>query len=109
MENTRIVENFILSLPVKPLCYHLSGSRARGTNRPDSDWDIAVLYERDDDVPMGWIMEHMDDDGLFAGKVDFHYFAKDWAVFKVHPELLKELFPCQAQRCPNSEDTLEDS
>ena len=88
-----IVENFILNLPVKPLCYHLCGSRAKGTNRLDSDWDVTALYERDSDIPMEWIIENMDDEtGLFPGKVDFHYFAKDWMIFQVHPELLEELF-----------------
>lgn len=93
------VTEFINKLPKVPICYYLCGSRARGTNRPDSDWDVTALYEKDSDIPIKWIVENMDGEtGLFFGKFDFHYFAKDWLVFRVHPALLNELFPKGEQR-----------
>jgi predicted nucleotidyltransferase len=32
---------------VRPLRFYLFGSRARGDHRPDSDWDICVVLDRD--------------------------------------------------------------
>ena len=49
-QNTNIVEQIrTLGKKVLPEGSHLLlyGSRARGDNRPDSDWDLLVLVEQD--------------------------------------------------------------
>jgi len=91
-ERIKTAQAFIQSLSSKPPLWQISGSTARGDFRPDSDIDILALYEHETDIPEEEILAKRDpENGLIESKIDFHYFAEDWLVFKKDPSLLKQL------------------
>ena len=86
----KAAREFIESLSCRPLKWKISGSTARGDFRPDSDIDVDGLYEHDDDIHYEEMNARRDPDrGLIDGYIDYHYFAKDWKVYKYDPELLR--------------------
>lgn len=89
-ERCQAAEEFINSLSKKPVLWKISGSTEQGNFRENSDLDIDALYEKEDDIPYNEIFARLDkDNNLIDGYIDFHYFAKDWAVYQHDPDLLK--------------------
>lgn len=88
-ERQEEAKKFIASLSRQPEKWRVSGSTSRGNFRAASDLDIDALYQKDDEIPVDEIMERMDpDNGLIDGYIDFHYFARDWLVFRQDSKLL---------------------
>jgi predicted nucleotidyltransferase len=91
-EREKEAEKFINSLSVKPKIWKMTGSSARGDFRPDSDVDITVLYEKEEDIPYDEIFVRQDpNNDLIDGFIDFHSFGEDWIIYQQKPELLEEL------------------
>jgi uncharacterized protein len=43
----KVIRDVLDGHGVRPLRFYLFGSRARGDHRPDSDWDIYVVVDRE--------------------------------------------------------------
>lgn len=84
-EAQRIAEQFIASLPYRPVRWKLGGSWARGEGKPGrSDVDVLAWFEgADEDALL---------DCYQRGKpiVDFHWFCHEWAVYKHDPALWRK-------------------